>query len=83
MSKPFKLMHTLLISHIHTHSDPDKFRTTSNEAYNTVVGGRTGSGEVRDSQYELPQVPPGPTLSTPSTPSSCSSRPVSAASDYI
>ena len=78
MSKPLKLIHTLLISHMHTHSDPDKFQTTSNEAYN-VVGGRTGSGGVRESQYEPPQVPPGP---TPSSSPSSSSQPASAASDY-
>ena len=37
-----------------TYSDPDKFQTTSNEAYN-VVGGRAGSGRVGESEYETPQ----------------------------
>ena len=71
MSKPLQLIHTVFSAL--AHSDPDKFQTTSNEAYN-VVGGRAGSGRVGESQYETPQVPPGPTSS--------SSQPATAAADY-
>ena len=66
MSKPLQLMHTVFSANYFTHSDPDKFQTTSNEAYN-VVGGRAGSGRVGESQYETPQVPPGPTPSLPAS----------------
>ena len=75
MSKPLQLMHTVFSYISLTHSDPEKFQTNSNEAYN-VVGGRAGSGRVGESQYETPQVPPG------LTPSSSSSQPVTAAADY-
>ena len=75
MSKPLQLIHTVFSAISLTHSDPDKFQTTSNEAYN-VVRGRAGSGRVGESQYETPQVPPGP------TPSSSSSQPATAAADY-
>ena len=42
MSKPLQLLHTLLSPVLlhHTHRDPDKFQTISNEAYNTVVQGK-------------------------------------------
>ena len=76
MSKPLQLMHTVFSAISLAHSNPDKFRTTSNEAYN-VVGRRAGSGRVGESQYETPQVPPGPTPS-----SSSSSQPATAAADY-
>ena len=59
MSKSLQLLHLIFSQH----SDPDKFHTTSNEAYN-VVGGRAGSGRVKESQYDTPQVPPGPTSFT-------------------
>ena len=74
MSKSLQLMHTVFSAISLTHSDPDKFQTTSNEAYN-VVGGRAGSGRVGESQYETPQIPPGPTPSS-------SSQPATAATDY-
>ena len=45
-----------------THSDPDKFQITSNEAYN-VVGGRAGSGRVGESMRQH-KPPPGPTSSS-------------------
>ena len=67
MSKPLQLMHTVFSAISLSHSDPDKFQTTSNEAYN-VVGGRASSGRVGESQYETPQVPPGPTPSPPPPP---------------
>ena len=77
MSKPLQLMHTVFSAISLSHSDPDKFQTTSNEAYN-VVGGRADSGRVGESQYETPQVPPGLTPSS----SSSSSQPATAAADY-
>ena len=76
MSKPLQLVHTVFSAISLTHSDLDKFQTTSNEAYN-VVGGRAVIGRVGESQYETPQVPPGPTPS-----SSSSSQPATAAADY-
>ena len=78
MSKPLQLAHTVFSAISLTHSDPDKFQSTSNEAYN-VVGGRAVIGRVGESQYETPQVPPGP---TPTPSSSSSSQPATAAADY-
>ena len=48
----------LYISHTYA-----EIQTTSNKAYN-VVGGKTSSGRVGESEYEIPQDPPGLTFSS-------------------
>ena len=61
MSKPLQLLHTLLSPVLlhHTHRDPDKFQTTSNEAYNTVVQGKadpTSSSQPATAATDYEQV---------------------------